>query len=147
MGKRKPIENLVRIPSEGSGPVYLDGVGNEYRDVRDKFMAFLRQMFPVVALFESKLPPIQRDSRFSIPHVPNIGHFYPIGTMAPYVQMTPEQQESVNALYDEVGKAIRQAYSEGLRNGQNLLLQLAKGQVALSDFDQGVTVVTPKEDE
>lgn len=144
--RRKPIENVVRIPSEGSGPVWLDGIGNGYEDVRNSFMAFLRQMFPVVARFESELPPVQRDTT-RIPHIPEIGTFYPIGTMAPYVQMTPEQQEAVNVLYTKIGESIRAAYAEGMRNGQNLLLQLAKGEVALSDFDKGIAVVEPKPDD
>lgn len=146
--RKKPIENLVRIPSEGSGPVFIDGVGNGYKDVRDRFMAFLRLMFPTVAVFEHKLPPCQRhyDAEHPVHHIPNIGHFYGIGIMAPYVQMTPEQQEAVNTLYIEIGKAIRDSYNEGLRNGQNLLLALAKGEVAISDFDEGIRIVKPKDD-
>lgn len=147
--RRKPIENLVRIPSEGSGPIFVDGIGNGYVEVRNSFMDFLRLMFPTIAVFEHNLPPVQRhwDAAVPVPHIPDIGHFYPIGTMAPYVQMTPEQQTAVNALYVKIGEAIRKAYAEGNRNGQNLLLGLAKGEVALSDFDAGVTIVKPPDEE
>lgn len=146
--RKKPIENLVRIPSEGSGPTFQDGTGNGYYTVRDKFMAFLRLMFPTVAIFEHKLPPCQRhyDAEHPVQYIPNVGNFYPIGIMAPYVQMTPEQQEAVNNLYLEIGRAIRDAYNEGMRNGQNLLVALAKGEVSLSDFDEGIRIVRPKDD-
>lgn len=146
MARKKPIANLVRIPSEGSGPIWVDGIGNGYREVRDAYLEFLRLMFPVVANREHEVPPVQRHDHH-IPCIPDIKQFYGTGIMAPYVQMTPEQQELANALYIEIGKAIRQAYNEGLRNGRNLLLGLAKGEVALSDFDQGITVVTPKDED
>lgn len=141
--RKKPIDNLVRLPSEGSGPVWVDGLGNGYQEIRDAYTAFLRLLFPAIALFEHELPP---DQRHAIPpHIPDIQEFYPIGTLAPYVQMTPEQQKAANILYLEIGSAIRSAYSEGMRNGQNLLLGLAKGEISLTDFDQGVPV-TPKDD-
>lgn len=146
MGKRKePIPNLVHIPSEGSGPVWQDGVGNGYYGVRDKFMALLRMLYPPVATYSHHLPPVQRHEICR--NIPDIKTFYGHGIMAPYVQMPPEQQEAISELYIEIGRAIQNAYKEGVRNGQNLLLNLAKGTVALSDFDEGVRIVEPKEEE
>lgn len=144
MGHRKtPIPDLVRIPSEGSGPVWQDGSGNGYEAVRDAYCAFLRALFPVVATYEHKLPPAQRNTR--IPHVPDIREFYPIGTLAPYVQMTPAQQEAANALYISVGKAIMAAYNAGQDNGRNLLTGLARGEVSIADFNVGAVVTGPEE--
>jgi hypothetical protein len=136
MPKLKPIPNLVRIPSEGSGPVWQDGIGHAYVEVRDRFMALLRLMFPSVAVFEHKLPPAQRHDYF--PNIPNIGEFYPRGILAPFVQMTPEQQEALNILYIEIGKAIREAYNNGLDHGRDLLMGLAKGEISTTDFNDGI---------
>src|SRR5271154_3613559 len=117
--KRKPIENLVQIPSEGAGPIWMDTVGNGYPEVRDAFMELLRLTFPVVVNMAHKLPPAQRGVT-AVKIVPDTKEFYPIGIMAPYVQMTPEQQKAVNILYEEIGKAIRKASDAGNWNGRNL---------------------------
>jgi hypothetical protein len=146
MGYRKePIPDLVRIPGEGSGPVWQDGTGNAYTAVRDAYCAFLRVLFPVVAIYAHKLPPVQRDS--SVPHIPDIRSFYPIGVLAPYVQMTPAQQEAANSLYIEIGRAVMAAYNAGQENGCNLLAGLAKGEVSISDFNVGARVTEPKEED
>jgi hypothetical protein len=142
--RKEPIPNLVRIPGEGSGPVWQDGSGNGYPEVRDAFCGLLRVVFPAVATYSHNLPPAQRDDR-GIPYIPNIKAFYPIGVLAPYVQMPPEQQAAVNALYLEVGKAISAAYNAGQDNGRNLLAGLAKGEVSISDFNVGANVTAPDE--
>jgi hypothetical protein len=135
MARRKaPIENLVQIPGENSGPVWMDAVGNGYPEVRDAFTKMLRLAFPTVAIYDHKLPPAQRGAA-KVPVIPDIKEFYPIGFMAPYVQMPPEVQAAVSSLYIEIGKAIRKACAEGNENGKNLLMGLARGTVTVSDFD------------
>jgi hypothetical protein len=146
MARRKPIPNLVRIPGEGSCAVWSDGIGNGYEKVRDTYMAFLRLMFPAITTYEHELPPVQRHDH-AVPLIPNIGQFYPCGCSPLYVQMTPEQQRAASELYVEIGRAIQGAYSEGVRNGSNLLLKLAKGETSLSDFDGGVAIVKPKDED
>lgn len=139
-GKRKPIPNIVQLPGENSGPVWQDALGNGYVEVRNTFMDMLRSIFPVFAKMDLELPPVQRKAA-SVRCIPDIGHHYPYGFLAPYVQMTPEQQEAVSAAYLEIGKAIKAAYDRGNENGRDLLVGLAKGEIAISDFDAGASRV------
>jgi hypothetical protein len=144
VSKRKPIENLVRLPSEGSGPVWTDTVGNAYPEVRDAFMHLLRLVFLTVTVRERELPPAQR--HVNVKNIPDVKAFYPCGIMASYVQIPPEQQEAINDLYMKIGEAICKASDEGNKNGRALLFGLARGEITVSDFDAGA-VAKPKEDE
>jgi len=132
MGRRKPIPNLVKFPGENSCAVFWDASKNRYEEVRDAFMAFLHLAFPMVD--RAYRTPGGDDA----PLVPDIGEFYPHGFMATAHQMTPEQRAAANELYVKIGEAIRAAYKHGLDHGRDLLAGLAKGEISLSDYNQGV---------
>jgi hypothetical protein len=69
------------------------------------------------------------------PLIPEVGQFYPSGVFPDLLIMTPEQQEIVNRLFMLTCDAIRESYEHGLRDGRDLLSQLAKGDLTIGDFE------------
>jgi hypothetical protein len=60
------------------------------------------------------------------------------------VPLTPDQAAAVRALVPALRKALRDAYNLGLQRGQNLLRQLAAGDVTIAQFEAAVTPKPPR---
>jgi hypothetical protein len=145
MGRRKDIPNVVKLPDERHGPVWMDGSNNEYEEVRDAFIGALRVFFPKIDYRKPTYGTQAYEQYKDMVCIPDIKEFYGTGFMPTYHQMTPEQQEAANRLYIVIGHAIWAAYNHGQDNGRNLLLGLAKGEVSFEDYNQGVRLKREEE--
>jgi hypothetical protein len=67
--------------------------------------------------------------------VPNIGEFYPRGLYADIRTATPGQRDALDKLFIEIQRAIDSAYDAGVEQGKGLLVELAKGQLTVDQFN------------
>lgn len=121
--------NLCRLPGKGYGPIHAIPLGFGYKELRELFLELLRVFSP----------PVEHDERPGDPMVPNIPRtkeFYPHGWDSTFHLMTPEQQNAASELYAAIGRSLDSAYGYGLDYGQDLLSQLARGDIRIGDFEK-----------
>ena len=127
----KPPDNLTKIAEPGYRPRFV-GPGTVYSEATDAYYALLESAFPRMDLELYRLSDRQRSE---VGLVPAIDEFYPHGTFPVLVQMTPEQRDAASRLWREISKALSASYEAGLKQGKNLLVQLAHGSITIKDFD------------
>lgn len=121
--------NLVNLPGTGYGPVPVLPLERGFPELRDTYLELLRAFSP----------PIDHDDRPGDPSIRliprNLGEFYPKGYNSTYHLMNARQRELADSLYRLICDSISVAYTYGLEYGQDLLSQLARGEIGIGDFE------------
>lgn len=77
--------------------------------------------------------------------LPDINQHYPHGMNAQIYVGDPKTREALNGLFHAVLSAIETAHQSGIERGKSLLVQLAKGGLTATEFNDSVIKGEEKE--
>ena len=128
-----------RILPSGAFWLATPGYRPRFCDQKEKFTDATEAFYAALTSSTGKLDTIgysynsQRDLRPMIPHT---GIFYPRGHDAAIRLGSEAQIETFNALFNAVQAAIEAAYQHGLKDGQDLIGQLASGKLTVDGLNR-----------
>jgi hypothetical protein len=127
MPRRKIPLNTVTIPQWEPG--FQDPGCNTHDLLRKAYFELLRT-FPQV---DDSIRYVSGSHK--LPIIPVIGFGYATGPDPSFVVMTPEQQQAASRLFMAMVGALDEAYYKGQNDGRALLAQLARGELAIGEFE------------